>query len=143
MTRKTLVPALATVACAGLLLAGQAIADPARDAILATFLQQAKAADASFAGFSADAGKAFFMDTHTGGKPDTPSCTTCHTKNVKAKGQTRAGKDIDPMAVSKTPDRFTDAEKVAKWLLRNCTTVLGRECTPVEKGNVITFLASQ
>ena len=47
------------------------------------------------------------------------------------------------MAVSKTADRFTDPEKVAKWFLRNCTTVLGRECTATEKGDVITFLASQ
>ena len=83
------------------------------------------------------------MADHQGGKPDTPSCTTCHTKNPTAMGQTRAGKEIKPMAVSKTPDRFTDPEKIAKWFLRNCTSVLGRECTAAEKGDIITFLASK
>jgi isopentenyl phosphate kinase len=58
-------------------------------------------------------------------------------------GQTKAGKAIDPMAVSKTPTRFTEADKVAKWFLRNCNTVLGRECTPLEKGDVISYLSSK
>jgi len=129
---------------AGLVLAaGVALADDRRDAILTDFASQAKAADAKFAAFSADRGKAFWFADHAGGKPDSPSCTVCHTKDPKAKGQSRAGKELKPMAVSKTPDRFTDPEKVAKWFLRNCTTVLGRECTPIEKGDVVTFLASQ
>ena len=120
-----------------------AFADDRRDAILADFAKTAKAADASFADFSADRGKTFWFANQTGGKPDATSCTVCHTKDPKGTGQTRAGKDIKPMAVSKTPDRFTDPEKVAKWFLRNCTTVLGRECTAIEKGDVIAFLASQ
>jgi mono/diheme cytochrome c family protein len=119
-----------------------AYADDKRDAILADLLTQAKTADAAFAGFSADRGKAFFLATQVGGKPDTASCTACHTKDPKAKGQSRAGKEIAPMAVSKTPDRFTDAEKVAKWFLRNCTSVLGRECSAAEKGDFIAYMAS-
>ena len=119
-----------------------ALADGNRDAILADLAAQAKAADAAFTGFSAGRGRAFFAATQTSGKPDTPSCTTCHTKDPKAKGQTRAGKEILPMAVSKTPLRFTDAEKVAKWFLRNCSSVLGRECSAVEKGDFITFMAA-
>ena len=47
------------------------------------------------------------------------------------------------MAVSATPDRFTDLAKVEKWFRRNCNTVLGRECTTEEKGNFIAFMASQ
>jgi hypothetical protein len=121
--------------------ASLAQADAKRDAIVADLLTQAKTADAAFAGFSAERGKAFFLATQTGGKPDTASCTACHTKDPKAKGQTRAGKEIMPMAVSKTPDRFTDPEKVAKWFVRNCASVLGRECTPAEKGDFITFMA--
>jgi len=120
-----------------------ALADGRRDAILADFAKAAKSADANFSAFSGDRGKTFWFATQTGGKPDATSCTACHTKDPKATGQTRAGKDIKPMAVSKTADRFTDPEKVAKWFLRNCTTVLGRECTATEKGDVITFLASQ
>ena len=91
---------------------------------------------------SAARGKAFFLATHTGGKPDTPSCSTCHTKDPRNQGQTRAGKTIAPMAVSKTPDRFTDPAKVAKWLRRNCNTVLGRECTPGEAADIIAYFAS-
>lgn len=139
MKRAAILLTLVSLAFAGT----AAIADDRRDAILADFAAQAKAADPGFAAFSADRGKAFWFAEHTGGKPDATSCTGCHTKDPKAKGQTRAGKEIKPMAVSKSPDRFTDPEKVAKWLLRNCTTVLGRECTPSEKGDVITFLASQ
>ncbi len=122
--------------------APSAFADPRRDAILADLMAQAKTADPAFSAFAADRGKAFFLASQTGGKPDTASCTACHTKDPKAKGQTRAGKDIAPMAVSKTPDRFTDGEKIAKWFLRNCTSVLGRECTAAEKGDFITFMSS-
>lgn len=131
------------VGAATLLIAGLAAADPARDAILAAFADEAKAADAAFAGFSADRGKAFWTATHSGGKPDTPSCTSCHGPDPTAGGQTRAGKPIDPMAVSKNPKRFTDPAEVAKWFTRNCNGVLGRECTAVEKGDVITYLSSQ
>ena len=132
---------------AGALLAGSlaaaAQADPARDAILAQLAVEAKQADPAFTAFSADRGAAFWQADHAGGKPDTPSCTSCHTKNPTAEGQTRVGKAIAPMAVSRTPDRFTDPAKVAKWFERNCNTVLGRACTAVEKGDVITYLSSQ
>src|SRR5271157_5278283 len=95
--------------------AAAAFANPARDAILAAFMSQAKQADPTFTGFSADRGAALWLADHTGGKVDTPSCTTCHTKDPTAWGQTRALKPIAPMAVSRTPDRFTDPEKVDKW----------------------------
>lgn len=118
-----------------------ALANPARDAILATFAAEAKKVDPAFTGFSADRGAKLWKSTHTEGKVDTPSCTTCHTKDATAQGMTRALKPIAPMAVSKTPDRFTDPEKVAKWFARNCNSVLARECTPSEKGDVITYLS--
>jgi cytochrome c peroxidase len=91
---------------------------------------------------SAERGKALFLGNHAGGKPDTPSCTTCHTKDPKSAGQTRVGKPIDPMAVSANPSRFTDPDKLNKWFLRNCNSVLGRECTATEKGDVLTWLSS-
>ncbi|HRX35467.1 MAG TPA: DUF1924 domain-containing protein [Aestuariivirga sp.] len=113
------------------------------DAVMAALTEAAKAADSGFGGFSADAGQALFLGTHTGGKPDTPSCTTCHTKDPAATGQTRAGKAIDPMAGSANPGRFTDLAKVEKWFGRNCNTVLGRDCTAQEKGDVATWLLSK
>jgi hypothetical protein len=122
--------------------AGYAAASGGRDAILAGFATEAKQADPAFKGFSVAAGKAFWTTPHTGGNPETPSCTTCHTKDAHNQGQTRAGKLIKPMAVSVTPARFTDPAKVAKWFDRNCKTVLGRDCTAEEKGNVISYLSS-
>jgi len=120
-----------------------AAANPARDAIMAAFTAQAQAENPGFAGFSAERGKVLFSATHTGGKPDTPTCTSCHGETPQTIGQTRAGKTIDPMAVSKVPDRYTDPEKVAKWFLRNCNSVLGRECTAMEKGDYLTYMISQ
>ncbi len=93
--------------------------------------------------FSAKRGAQLFSSTHKGGQPDTPSCTSCHSKSPLQAGQTRAGKKIAPMAVSKMPDRYTNAEKVEKWFRRNCNTVLGRECTPLEKGDFITYMKTQ
>jgi len=112
-------------------------ADAARDALIAGFAQQ------SATPLSAARGQALFQGNHSGGKPTTPSCTTCHTKDVRAMGRTRVGKLIKPMAVSQTPSRFTDAAKVAKWFRRNCNTVLGRECSATEKGDILTYLSSQ
>ena len=91
-------------------------------------------------GFSADRGKAFFRDRHTGGKPDTPVCTECHTTDLSKPGKTRAGKDIEPMAASVNVKRYTDKAEVEKWFKRNCNDVLGRECTLAEKGDVLTYL---
>lgn len=132
MRRKAILSALAVVVTLG-----AAWAAGPRQAILDSY-----AAAAGGAKFSAEAGKSLFQDAHTGGNADTPSCSTCHTKDPRNAGRTRVGKDIAPMAVSKTPDRFTDPAKVEKWFTRNCNTVLGRECTPQEKGDFITYMSS-
>lgn len=100
------------------------------------------AAAAGTSNFDAARGRQLFMATHTGGKPDTPSCTTCHGNDLRKGGQTRAGKPIEPMAVSANPERFTDIAKVEKWFRRNCNSVLGRECSAQEKGDLITWLSS-
>jgi hypothetical protein len=125
------------------ILSGPALANPERQAILNQLATQAKQQDKAFSAFSAEQGQAFFMAKQTGGKAETPSCTTCHTNDPKTAGQTKAGKEIKPMAVSKNPTRFTDAAEVEKWFGRNCNQVLGRECTAAEKGNVITYLMNQ
>ena len=115
---------------------GLAQASGPRDAIIAGY------AAAAGGPLSTARGKALFRGQHTGGKPETPSCLTCHTNNLSGMGQTRVGKAIKPMAVSANPDRFTDQAKVNKWFRRNCNTVLGRECTAQEKGDVLTYLNS-
>lgn len=52
------------------------------------------------------------------------------------------GKPIDPLAPAANPERFTNPAKVEKWFKRNCKDVLKRECTPQEKGDVLTYLLS-
>ena len=88
-------------------------------------------------------GKAMYDANYGTGKPDTPMCTSCHGKSPQQGGMTRTSKPIDPMAVSRTPDRFTDPAKVAKWFRRNCNGVIGRECTPQEKVDFISYMMTQ
>ena len=133
-TFSTLVLALAVPALAA--------AGP-RDELLSRYKAEARKADASFSGFSAARGEALYRDRHAGGKPDTPACTSCHAKDPRTPGQTPTGKAIDPVAVSASPDRYTDSAKVEKWFRRNCNEVLGRQCTPVEKGDWLTWMISQ
>jgi hypothetical protein len=111
--------------------------------LLDFYASEAKASDPGFSGFSAERGEHLFRTNFSTGKPDTPSCTTCHTTDARNVGQTRAGKDIEPMAASANPKRYSDQAKTEKWFGRNCNNVLGRECTATEKGDFITFMLSQ
>jgi len=122
-------------------LAMPVLAAAGQDAVLALYKAQAIAADSAFAGFSADRGKALYASSNAGGSPDTPSCTSCHTVSPLKAGLTRAGKAIEPMAVFVSPTRYTDMAKTEKWFARNCKSVLGRECSPQEKGDFITYLS--
>jgi hypothetical protein len=118
-------------------LSAAAIAATPRQAILDGY-----AKEAGVTAFSAERGKAFFEADHAGGKPATPSCSTCHGMHPRETGRTRAGKVIEPMAVSANPKRFTDPAFVEKWFGRNCDSVLGRACTAAEKGDFIAFMSS-
>ena len=72
------------------------------------------------------------------------SCSTCHSADLKAKGKhATTGKAIDPLAPSANKERLTDAKNIEKWLKRNCTWVLGRECMPQEKGGFLQFIRIQ
>ena len=133
MSSKITLPLLAAAFAA--LTLSPASAGPQQEAVIKKL-----AAEAGVSSFSAQNGKALFLGTQIGGKPETPSCTICHTNDPRKAGKTRVGKLIEPMAVSVTPSRFTDPEKLAKWFRRNCTSVLGRECTTTEKGEILTYL---
>ena len=72
------------------------------------------------------------------------SCATCHGARPLSDGKHAVtGKVISPLAPVANASRFTDAAKTEKWFKRNCNDVLGRECTPLEKGDWLTFMISQ
>jgi hypothetical protein len=118
--------------------------DPRREAILTDYAAQARKGDPGFAGFSAQRGETLFRAKSIAGDPRTPSCTACHTDDPKAAGRNaKTGRPIEPVAVSVNSKRFTDMAEVEKQFGRDCKHVLGRDCTPTEKGDYITFMAGQ
>ncbi len=137
-------PLFTAIALAAALPAAAQAADSRRDAILAEYAAQARKADPAFAGFSAQRGETLFRTRWAKGDERTPACTACHTDDPRAMGRNaKTGRPIDPVAVSATPKRFTDAAEVEKQFGRDCKSVLGRDCTAVEKGDYITFMAEQ
>ncbi len=112
-----------------------AAAGAARAATPADLLRQWRV-EAGAASFSAARGRQLFESRATDW-----SCSTCHSADPRAGGRhTVTGKAIEPLAPAANPARFTDESKVAKWMRRNCKDVLQRECTPLEKGDVLTWL---
>ena len=140
MPFKLNVPAI--LACMAIVLSSTSQAGVREDQ-LAQYASAAKAQTSGFAGFSAERGKTLHTQSFTGGKPDTPACTTCHGKDTRSAGLAPSGKAIDAMALSASPTRYTDPAKVEKWFKRNCTEVLGRVCTDQEKGDWLTFMLGQ
>ena len=70
-----------------------------------------------------------------------PNCTVCHGENLKADGKhVITDKRIAPVSPAVNPERFTSYAKVEKWFKRNCTEVVGRECTAAEKADFIQFV---
>jgi hypothetical protein len=131
MKSKTMMMA---VVC-GLLVAPLALAGTVDDK-----LKEYQAQGAS--NFSAANGKAMWTQQHNPpGSDKARSCSTCHGENLTQPGKhIRTGKAIEPMAPSVNPQRFTDAAKIDKWFKRNCTWTLGRECSPQEKGDFLSYL---
>lgn len=126
-----------------LLAAGAAAAASSREEILADYLRQARQADPAFSGFSVQRGEAMFKARHSA-NPNVPACTTCHTEDPAQPGRHyKTGRAIEPVAVSRTPTRFTDPEKVEERFARDCKNVLGRPCTAAEKGDYIAFMAAR
>lgn len=115
----------------------------AADPVGAAYAAEARAADPGFSGFSATRGQALYRQQFTGGKPDSPSCTNCHGLDPRTPGRSLTGKALEPMASSVSPTRYADAAKVEKWFRRNCREVLGRECSPREKGDWLSYVRGQ
>jgi len=69
------------------------------------------------------------------------SCASCHgAVPTQAGKHASTGKSIAPLAPAFNPERFTDPAKTEKWFRRNCTDVLGRECSAAEKAHVLSWL---
>ena len=126
---------IAALVLSALLLSSVAIAETPQD-FLTTYASTAKSAG-NFSGFNTERGKLFFNQTHG----NDWSCASCHTSTPTQTGTHAAtSKAIDPLAPSANAARFTNAKKVEKWFKRNCNDVLDRECTALEKGDVLTYL---
>ena len=115
-------------ACAGSTLAGDTT--PAQQ--LARWVAQAgRAPDVA-------QGRLFFTQRHGGEW----SCSSCHGDPPVAAGRhASTGRPLPPLAPAFNPESLTDTAKVDKWLRRNCKDVVGRECSPGEKADVLAFLA--
>lgn len=109
-----------------------------RAELLQTWRTQARAQTPGFSDFSAQRGRELFTR-----QPADWSCATCHTKDARNAGRHAVThKAIKPLSPLENPARFTDQAKVEKWFRRNCRDVFERECTPQEKGDVLTWLLS-
>ncbi len=85
----------------------------------------------------AERGRVFFT-SRQGGEW---SCASCHGSPPTKPGKhASTGKLIDPMAPAANPTAFTDTAKADKWFRRNCKDVLQRECSAMEKADVLAYL---
>jgi len=90
---------------------------------------------------SVQRGQAFFAK-EWGVSQKMSNCTVCHGKNLKVDGKhVVTDKKIDPMSPAVNAERFTSLKKTEKWFKRNCTEVVGRECTSAEKADFIQFVS--
>ena len=123
--------AIAALLTGTALLAGAHAATPAE--LLADYSAQAGSPA------SATRGQEFFTKAH--GREW--SCASCHGPMPTQTGKhASTGKPIGPLAPGFNPERFTDRAKTEKWFRRNCNDVVGRECTPSEKADVLGWLST-
>jgi Domain of unknown function (DUF1924) len=121
-----------------LILVAQSTYAETPESVLAIIKNEAMSSP-GFTAFSAARGETFFKAKHGGDW----SCASCHTDNPANQGKhAKTDKLIKPLAPSANAERFTDMAKVEKWFKRNCNDVLDRVCTPLEKGDVLTYLLS-
>jgi hypothetical protein len=71
------------------------------------------------------------------------SCASCHGDDPGKRGKhALTEKSIAPLAPSANTKRFTDRTAVELNFRMNCKDVVGRECTPGEKADVLSWLLS-
>lgn len=110
---------------------------PAHAADTTAAAQMQRWSEASGKPASAERGRVFFTGRHGGEW----SCASCHGNPPTTPARhASTGKTIAPLAPAFNPERFTDTAKADKWFRRNCKDVLSRECTAVEKADVLAWL---
>ncbi|MEW8014505.1 MAG: DUF1924 domain-containing protein [Candidatus Sedimenticola endophacoides] len=113
---------------------GGTLAGGAADTLLQTYRDQGAGP------FQAETGRTLWTKSFTA-KDKPRGCTDCHGTDLTRAGRHRkTGKPIQPMSPAVNPKRLSDPKKIEKWFLRNCKWTLGRECTPQEKGDYLTYL---
>lgn len=94
--------------------------------------------------FDATAGARLWRQEYPASVGGPRACTSCHTTDLGQPGRHLAtGKPIEPLAPSANPRRLADRREIEKWLARNCKWTLGRECSPQEKGGLLSFIKIQ
>ena len=89
--------------------------------------------------FDADAGQKLWQQDFDGRQ-----CANCHGEDLTQNGKhVKTKKVLKPMALSVNSKRFGKVKKIEKWFKRNCKWTLGRECSPQEKGDMLTWLVQQ
>lgn len=115
-------------------------AETPRD-MVAGYTQEAVRNQPGFAA-SAERGRTFFARKWNV-TDKMPSCAACHGEWPNAEGShVITAKPIKPLAPAANPERFSSLAKVEKWFRRNCTEVVGRECSAAEKADFVQFLAT-
>jgi len=95
--------------------------------------------------FNAKIGEQLWQQNVMNAKDGRPrSCTTCHGRDLRSMGKhAKTGKAIKPLSPAVNAERLTSAKNIRKWFKRNCKWTWGRECTPQEKGDLLSFIQQQ
>lgn len=115
-------------------------AETPRD-MIAGYTQEAVRSQPGFAA-STERGRTFFLRKWNV-TDRMPNCAACHGERPIGEGShVITGKSIKPLAPLANAARFTSPAKVEKWFRRNCTEVVGRECSAAEKADFVQFLVT-
>lgn len=89
---------------------------------------------------TANAGRAFYVKKYTR-KGKEESCSSCHTDSPANEGKhAESGKPIQPLSPAVNAKRFSNLQHVEENFTKHCQDIIGRDCTPQEKGDYITYL---
>lgn len=109
--------------------------------MIAGYAQEAARSQPGFTA-SAERGRSFFVRKWSV-TDKMPNCAACHTEQPTREGShVITSKPIKPLAPAANPERFSNPAKAEKWFRRNCTEVVGRDCSAAEKADFVQFLAA-